>query len=127
MAKRITVLASAQRTADATYDFENIDTYVGVLLMLDITAVAAGTLDVKLQYKDWLGGLYVDIPGASFAQKSGIGTDHLLVYPGATAVANESVNQMLIDTVRVNADVSGGGDLTFSISAVMLGQGLWQA
>lgn len=97
----------------------------GVLVTLDVTAVSGTTptLDVKLQHKDSVSGKYVDIPGASFTQKTGISTDTLLIYPSITVTANRQVNSTLGKLFRIVSTVGGTATpiFTFSVGVDLLG------
>jgi len=94
----------------------------GVKLYLDITAKSGTlTLDVKVQGYDSVSDKYYDITGASFAQKSGTGSDDLTIYPGIAAVNNRSVNLPLPTDWRVVATVGGSTPTaTFTVGAAYL-------
>lgn len=84
-------------------------------MLLDVSAVSAGTLNLKLQHKDPVSGNFVDIVGASFAAKTGTGTDSLVVFPGVAEVANRKVSTAFGDEVNVVYTVTGGS-VTFSLA-----------
>lgn len=115
-----TIFTSAARTANTnSADFDLSNTEKGAVFYLDITARSgtSPTLDVKLQFKDELSGVYVDVPSASFAQKNATGSDTLVVYPGITATANRSVNGALGHTLRAVATIGGTTpSFTFTLS-----------
>lgn len=116
---RVTVFSSAARTATEDSADQVHAGYRGVHLVLDITVVSGTTptLDVKLQRKDETSGKYVDIPGAAFAQKTGTGTDDLVVYPGVAETANRSVSDILSEAWRVVATIGGTTpSFTFSLA-----------
>ena len=114
-----TVFASAARTATANSgDLEN-RTARGVRLWLNITAASGTTptLDIKLQWKDPLSGLYFDIPGANFPQKTGTGTDDLTVYPGIAETATEAISDVIPRGWRAVATIGGTTpSFTFSLA-----------
>ena len=112
----VTVLASLQRTASENSVDQNGRGARGIHLVLDITVDAGGTLDVKLQRKDPLSGKYVDIPGASFPQQSGVGTTELTVFPGIAETANVSVSDVLSEVWRAVATMATSPDMTFSLA-----------
>lgn len=76
----------------------------GIILYLDVDAVTGltPTLDVKLQAVS-PNGDFVDVPSAAFAQKTGAGTDSLVVYPGVAETANRSVSDVLPRVFRAYA------------------------
>jgi hypothetical protein len=120
---RVTIFASAARTATANSADQNSSGAKGVHLVLDIT-VATGTtptLDVKVQRKDAESGKYVDIPGAAFAQKTTNGIDDLVVYPGIAETANRSVSDVLSEEWRAVATIGGTTpSFTFSLAGSYL-------
>lgn len=85
--------------------------------MLNVTEASGTTptLDVKIQAKCPVSGVYVDIPGASFAQKTTTGADSLLIYPGVTETANRDVSSVLPTIFRAVATL-GGGTPTFAFT-----------
>lgn len=117
--KEFTVAASAARTATLTGSDQTNEGWRGVVLTLDITAWNATTLDVKAQMKDATSGKYVDIPGAAFAQKSGTGTDTLVIYPGIGETANRSVSDVLPATWRI-VGTQVGTSVTYSVGASLI-------
>lgn len=114
--KEFTVAASSARTATLTGSDQTNDGWTGVVLTLDITVWNATSLDVKVQMKDQTSGKYVDIPGAAFAQKSGTGTDTLVIYPGIGETANRSVSDVLPATWRI-VGTQVGTSATYSVGA----------
>jgi hypothetical protein len=118
------VLASAARTTSAnSADLVNYNAR-GVRLFLDVSAQSGTTptLDVKVQVKDSVSGLYVDLPGAAFAQNIGtVQTKILDIYPGLAAATGAAVNEMLSRTWRVVATIGGvTPSFTFSVSSAYI-------
>ena len=111
-----TVFSSAARTATAnSTDQVNYDAR-GIKMHLDITASSGTTptLDIKLQAL--INGVYIDIAGAVFTQKTTTGTDELTVYPGIAETANESVSDVIPRTWRAVATIAGSSpSFTFSL------------
>lgn len=120
MAKAIQVPfpATAQATGTVNKNFDLPDNAIGAVFVLDITAVAGTpTHDVKIQYYDEVSGKYIDVVGASFAQKTGVSTAALSVYPGLTASANVAVSQVLTKSLRAVSVVAGSTpSSTFTLS-----------
>ena len=115
----LTIFDSAARTATAnSSDFENISAR-GIWLALNITAASGTTptLDIKVQRKDPLSDTYYDVVGGAFAQKTGMGSDDLIIYPGITAAANRAVSSAIASRWRVVATIGGTTpSFTFSVS-----------
>ncbi|MGH6933669.1 MAG: hypothetical protein ACREEE_14695 [Dongiaceae bacterium] len=113
-----TAFAAAARGATTNRgDLEN-RTGRGVRLWLNITAASGSTptLDIKLQWKDPVSGLYFDIPGANFPQKPAAGTDDLTVYPGIAETATEAVSDVIPRNWRAVATIGGTTpSFTFSL------------
>lgn len=117
------VFSSAARISTTTSADFAAKGFRGMRVFLDITAAAgtSPTLDVKVQVYDSLTSSYQDLPGASFAQKVGVGNALLTIYPGIAETANESVSDVIGSQYRVVATV-GGTDpsFTFSVNASYL-------
>lgn len=116
----VTVLASAARTSTTnSADLVNYNAR-GVRIFLDITAASGTTptLDLKVQSKDALSAAYVDDPGSTLAQKTGVSTDELTIYPGVTTSANRARSAPLPRTWRVVCTIGGTTpSFTFSVGA----------
>jgi hypothetical protein len=118
MASRsITLFESAARVA-AAYNSEDQSTSFakGVIILLSITAITAGTLDLKVQAKDTLTGEYIDLPGAALAAQAAAGVDILTIYPGIAETANVSVSDRLPPFWRVVTTITTG-PATYSVFA----------
>jgi len=110
-----TVFESLARTAGATSQVFNSAEqqnlkWRGLRLILNNTAVLGGspTLDIKLQTQDPVSKLWIDLPGASFAQKTtASGLSELVVYPGVAETANVSVSDVLARVWRAVATIAG--------------------
>lgn len=116
----IVVFSSAARTTTTNSSDILKITGKGVKLYLDISAASgtSPTLDISVQAKDALTGMYFGIPDATFAQKSGTGGDTLTIYPGIAETANSSISDILSKTWRVVATIGGGTpSFTFTIGA----------
>jgi hypothetical protein len=104
----VTLVSSAARTATFNSDdYSDLSGGSG-LFMLNITAASGTTptLDIKLQNKV-ASGVYIDVPGASFTQKTTTGTDYLIVHPAITVSANKAVSQCLGSAFRVVNTIGG--------------------
>lgn len=113
------IFESAARTATAESKRQGSGDYAGGIFTLNVTAVSgtAPTLDVKLQHRDAATGNFIDIPGASFAQRTTAGADTLILYPSVGTVANRSVSSVLGDEFRAVATIAGTTpSFTFSLS-----------
>jgi hypothetical protein len=115
------VLAAVGTVVEATTTYSNIDMGAarGLLLGLSITAASGSspTLDIKLQ-RVGPNGVAIDLPSAALAQKTGTGTDDLVVYPGVAETANRSVSDHCGRMVNVVATV-GGTTPSFTLSLVL--------
>lgn len=118
--REITLFASASRVA-ATYNSEDQVTAFakGVIVFLNITAITAGNVALKVQGRDIESGDYIDIPSASLANQSAAGLDMLTVYPGIAETANVSVSDRMPKYWRVVITVTTG-PATFSVYAQAL-------
>lgn len=111
------VVAAAGTVIAATTTYSNIDLgdARGVLLGLNISAASGSpTLDVKVQ-RVGPNGVAIDLPGGALAQKTGTGSDDLVIYPGVAETANRSVSDHTGRTITVVATFGGTGSVTCSI------------
>lgn len=120
--RKVVLATSAARTA--TFNSEELSVAErGIHLVLNVTASSGTTptLDVKLQRKDQESGQWVDLPSASFAQKTGTGTDDLVVYPGIAETANRSVSDHIGGVIRAVFTIGGTTpSFTFSLAGFLL-------
>lgn len=112
-----TVLASAARTASAnSADLTNSNGR-GVVVVIDATASAATPSVVfTVKGKDPLSGIYYTILAS--AAVTGISTTVLRIYPGLTAIANQTATDVLPRTYRVEAVAGDADSLTYSVGAL---------
>jgi hypothetical protein len=128
------VFASAERTQEvATYtsEFARGRDAVGILLSLDITAVAnTPTLDIKLQAYNDVTDEWEDLTDSAgnaiaFAQKTGTGEDQLKVCPGVVEkLASTSRQYALVPPHKLRAHATVGNaasdSITFSLGVTRL-------
>ncbi len=113
-----TIYASASRTSDpAVVDQTNVSS-VGVVVVINCTAVSGSSSVVfTIQGKDNLGILYPILVSAAIV---GTGTTVLRVYPTITAAANTKATDLIPRTWNVKA-VHGTADATtYSVTASLL-------
>lgn len=118
--KQDAIFESASRTSSVNSSDLDSEGFKGVRLYLDITAVSgtAPTLNLKVQVYDEGSNSYIDLPNASFAEKSSTGTDMLTIYPGIAETANQAVSTVIGPQYRVVATIGGASpDFTFSLGA----------
>lgn len=118
--RKLTVFASAARTATAnSSDLPNSDSR-GAHIVIDVSAVSATpSVTFKVQGKDPLSGSYYDI--LTSAAITATGTTVLKVYPGITAAANVAVSDVLPQVWRVRAEHGDADSITYSVSASLIG------
>lgn len=117
---RSVVFDSVARTASENSGDQSTNSQKGIRLILNVSAASGvtPTLDVKIQAKDGTSGNYLDVTGASFAQKTGTGTDDLVIYPGITTTANRRVSDVIPNIWRAVATIGGTTpSFTFSLTA----------
>lgn len=94
----------------------------GIKVVVDVTAITGTTptLTVTLQGKDPISGKYYTLLAS--AALSAVGTTVLTVYPGLTAAANLTANDVLPATWRVITAIGGTTPaVTATIAATLLG------
>ncbi len=123
MASDFTILASGIRTVTGNSADIDMDE-IGVVLFLSITAASGTTptLDISLQGKDPTSGTYIAITAATFAQKTVVGDDMLIVFPGVNNTVNSRISTALPNVWRVRYVVAGTTpSFTFSVGASSIG------
>lgn len=128
MAKPVVVLASTTNTDSGspfTHGPQNLAQFKGVRLFLDISAASGTTptLDAKVQVQDPATGEWADLPGASWAQQTTTTAAPLplTIYPGVAETANESVNDLVGEKLRVHVTIGGTTpSFTYTIGATLL-------
>lgn len=122
--RRSTGHASAARTTSGNSATLNVPgDCVGVHIVLDITAASGTTptLDVRVQRFDYLSQKWIDLPSAAFAQKTGTGTDDLVIYPGVAETANRSVSDVIGKEIRLAWTIGGTTpSFTFTLSCIWI-------
>jgi hypothetical protein len=114
--KSVTVLASAVRAATNNSEDLCNDYFRGVEVVIDMTAVpGVDTVTFTIQGKDPASGKYFTI--LATAALSAQATTVLRVYPGLTAAANATANDVLPRAWRVLATHSAGSNFTYSVGA----------
>ena len=115
----LTLLASAARTALQTGSDQTNNAYRGLVVTIDATAAAdTPSVTFTIQGKDDLSGKYYTILAS--AAVTGISTTVLRVYPGLTASANVTANDVLPKTWRLTVAVADADSLTYSVGATLL-------
>jgi len=109
-----TILASAVRNAsNNTADQVNTDAR-GAVVTIDVTAVpGVDTVTFTVKGKDSVSGKYYTI--LATAALVATGTTNLRVYPGLTAAANATANDVLPRDWRIEITHSAGSNFTYSV------------
>jgi len=116
---QFTVWESAARTATITSeDFFNPGAD-GIIVTIDCTAIAATPSVVfTINGKDPASGKYYMI--LTSAAIVGTGTTVLRIYPGLTAVGNQTATDVLPRDFQIKATHGDTDSITYSVGAVML-------
>lgn len=112
-----TAIASANRASGTVTNSADIlvQNAKSISIFTNISATVGGNVTVKLQLKDPVSGLYVDVPGAVTTALAGVSANLLQVGPGITPVANLSVAALLGRTIRITQTTGGGANITNSV------------
>jgi len=114
-------LTAANAAAAPTSQDIDVSNYGGIILYIDITGITGTTptLTVTIQGKDDVSGKYHTILAS--AALNATGTTVLRVYPGLTAAANLTANDVLAKTIRVTTAIGGTTPaVTATISSVLI-------
>ena len=116
----LTLTAANAASAPTSPD---IDTgqFAGVFVYINVTAISGTTptLTVTIQGKDDISGQYHTILASAAINATGLTV--LRVYPGLTAVANATANDVLAKTMRITTAIGGTSpSVTATISSVLI-------
>lgn len=113
----IEIAASGTRSNDyISQDYQNFN-HRGLVLTLDVGAIASGSLVPTIEGKDRISQKYYTILASAPILASS--TKVLKVYPGITASTNLSVSDILPETWRVKVVAASGiADYTVGASLV---------
>jgi hypothetical protein len=114
----ITVLASAARTTTQTQADQTNYNHRGIIVVLDMTTVGTGSVTLEIDGKDPVSGKYYALlTGAAVTTNS---TNVYRVYPGLTAAANATANDVLPRTWRIKVTANNANSATYSVGAMIL-------
>lgn len=105
-------LESAVRTTTQTIDLKNTNG-TGVVVVLDVTNVNTSSLVLKIQRKDPASGKFIDV--LTSAAVTTISTNTYKVYPGLTAAANLTVNDVIGMNFRIVVTPGNANNTTYSL------------
>ena len=115
----LVLLESAARTAAVNVDDQANLAAVGLILVIDCTAVTATPgVTFTIQGKDPASGKYYTILAS--AAITGAGTTVLRVHPELTAAANTIAKDILPRTWRVAVTVADTDSATYSLGAILI-------
>lgn len=114
----IVVLASAARTTTQTQADQTNYNHRGIIVVLDMTVVGTGSVTLEIDAKDPVSGKYYAVlTGAAVTTNS---TNIYRVYPGLTAAANATANDVLPRTWRVKVTANNANSATYSVGAMLI-------
>jgi hypothetical protein len=115
-----TVLASAARTTTQTGTDQTNNGYRGIKVVLDTTvnAGSAGSITLTIQGKDSASGKYYTLLAG--AAVTTVTTNVYTVYPGLTASANVTANDVLPTTFRILVTANNANSVTYSVGQTLL-------
>lgn len=113
-----TLLASAARTITTNSPDQANYNARGLKLVFNMSNVGTGSVTVKIQGKDSISGTYYDLlTGAAVITNV---LNVYTMYPGMTAVANVSSNDILPRVWRIVATANNANSATYSVSASVI-------
>lgn len=114
----ISLVASAAYTTTQTTADQTNYTARGVIVVLDMTNVGAGpSVTLEIDGKDPVSGKYYAI--LTGAAVTTVSTNIYRVYPGLTASANATANDVLPHTWRVKVVANNANSGTYSVGAIL--------
>jgi YbbR domain-containing protein len=112
-------LASGARTTTQTQAVQTNESADGIRVVTDITSAGTGSITVAIEAQDPASSKWVTVL-ATLALTTNQ-TKTLLVYPGAAASANASVNDRLPLKWRINVTANNANSMTYSVGYQLLG------
>ncbi len=114
----IVVLSSAARTTTQTQADQTNYNHRGIIAVLDMTVVGTGSVTLEIDGKDPVSGKYYSLlTGAAVVTNV---TNVYRVYPGLTASANATANDVLPRTWRIKVTANNANSATFSVGVMLL-------
>jgi len=119
---KLSVLASAERTASADSGDLTNQNARGLHLQVNVTSITATpSVVVKIQGKDEESGAYYDLLETdAITDVTGTGIYIFKVYPGLTPIANAVANDILPRTFKVTTTHGDTDGMTYSIGASLV-------
>lgn len=120
--KRTDALVSLQAASAGTTGTDTqVNNHRGIILHINISAISGtgASLTVTLKGKDHLSGQYYTVLASSALTTTGLTV--LRVYPGLTASANVTANDVLPGIYRIDTTIAGTTpSVTATVSAVLI-------
>ncbi|MBX6361930.1 MAG: hypothetical protein IRZ03_17865 [Acidobacterium ailaaui] len=111
------IQASGATTTQVSQDQTNYNARGGIFV-LDVTNIGSGSITLVIQGKDPVSGKYYTIlSGAAVTTNS---TIVYRVYPGLTATANATANDLLPRTWRVQVTANNSNATTYTVGAILM-------
>lgn len=108
-----TILTSGARTTTQTSADQTNFNHRGIAVVLDMTTVGTGSVTISINGKDAVSGKYYTIlAGAAVTTNV---TNVYKVYPGASAVANVSANDLLPRSFQIVVTANNANSATYSV------------
>lgn len=108
------ILASGARTTTQTSADQTNPNHRGIKIVLDVTAGTGLSLVLTLDDKDLNSGKYSNI--LTSAAITGVSTSVFRVFPGATAISNLTVNDIIARLFRIVITAGNATSATYSVS-----------
>lgn len=114
----IIVLASGARTTTQTQADQTNYNHRGIIAVLDMTTVGTGSVTLEIDGKDPVSGKYYSLlTGAAVTTNV---TNVYRVYPGLTAAANATANDVLPRTWRLKITANNANTATYSVGVMLM-------
>lgn len=111
------VITAAGATTTQQVELKN-SSAKGVVVVLDMTAIGTGNVTLSIEGKDKHSGkFYTILAGAAVSSNS---TNVYRVYPGMTAVANISANDLIPKEWRVTVTANNANPTTYTVGASLI-------
>ena len=117
MANITLINASASTTTQASADQKNYNGR-GCIIVLDVTNAGTGSITLAIQGKDRVSGKYYAILTGTAVTT--VSTTIYRVYPGLTAAANATANDLLPRDWNVQVTANNANAMTYTVGAIVM-------
>lgn len=113
----VAIVSAAYTTTQTTSDQTNFN-HRGIIAVLNVTVAGTGSVTLEIDGKDPVSGAYYAVlTGVAVTTNS---TNVYRAYPGLTASANATANDILPRTWRIKVTANNANTITYSVGCILI-------